>query len=78
MKAVDLVEGFLQVRRSHALGQVPVSRVRQEELPLGSQRRTDVLLPVDVLLTAVHHPDVACGGARTRVTLRALSTVYAL
>lgn len=53
-----LVEDFLQVGGSHAVGQVSVRWVRQEELPLSLQRRSDVFLPVDVLLTAIHHPDV--------------------
>lgn len=55
----DLVEGFLQVRCAHALCDVPVSRVRQEELPLSGQRGADVFLSIDVLLTAVHHADVS-------------------
>lgn len=55
---VYLVEGFLKVRRAHAIGQVSVRRVRQEELPLGLQRRIDVLLSINVFLTAIHHTDV--------------------
>lgn len=53
-----LVERLLQVWCAHAFCNVSVCRVRQEELPLSSQSSTDVFLPVDVLLTAVHHADV--------------------
>lgn len=53
-----LVERLLQVWCAHAFCNVSVRRVRQEELPLSSQSGTDVFLPVDVLLTTVHHPDV--------------------
>lgn len=45
---------------SHTLRHVSVRRVGQEELPLGRQSRTNVLLPVDVFLAAVHHTNVAC------------------
>lgn len=45
---------------SHAVRQVPVGRVREEELSLRCQSRFDVLLPVDVFLTAVHHPNITC------------------
>lgn len=54
----DLVENLLQVGGSHALGKVSVGRVGQEELPLGLQRRRDVLPAVNVFLTAVDHADV--------------------
>lgn len=53
-----LVEGFLQVRCTHAVSQVSVGRMRQEELPLCTQSRLNVLLSFDVLLAAVHHPDI--------------------
>lgn len=46
------------MRRAHALCYVPVRRVRQEELPLSSQSSADVFLSIDVLLAAVHHPNV--------------------
>lgn len=55
---VHLVEDFLQVRGAHAVGQVSVGGVGQEELPLSLQRCSDVLLPVDVLLAAVDHANV--------------------
>ena len=44
---------------AHTLGYMPVPRVGQEELPLCSQSSANVLLPIDVFLTAVHHTDVA-------------------
>lgn len=53
-----LVEDFLQVGGAHAVSQVSVGRVRQEELPLSLQCCTDVFLPINVLLTAIHHPNV--------------------
>lgn len=54
-----LVENFLQVRCSHTVGQVSVCRMWQEELPLSSHSSSDVFPPINVFLTAVHHPDVA-------------------
>lgn len=54
-----LIERLLQVWRAHTFCDVPICGVRQEELPLSSQSSTDVFLPVNILLTAVHHPDVA-------------------
>lgn len=53
-----LIEDFLQVWGSHAVRQVSVGRMREEELPLRCQSRFDVLLPFNVFLTAVHHPDI--------------------
>lgn len=53
-----LVEGFLQMRCTHAVSQVSVCRMRQEELPLCSQSRFNVLPSFNILLTAVHHPDI--------------------
>lgn len=55
---VHLVEDFLQVRGAHAVSQVSVGGVGQEELPLGLQCCGDVLLPVDVLLAAIDHANV--------------------
>lgn len=55
------------MRGAHAIGHVPVSRVRKEELPLGRQRCPDVLLTIDVLLAPVNDADVAC--KRTRQLL---------
>lgn len=55
---VHLVEEFLQVGGAHAVSHVSVRRVRQEELPLSLQSCCDVFPPIDVLLTAVHHPNV--------------------
>ena len=54
----DLVEGLLEVRGAHAFGQMPVPGMGHEELPFGRHGRVDVLLPIDVLLTSVHHPNV--------------------
>lgn len=53
-----LIEGLLQVWCAHAFCNVSVCRVGQEKLPLSSQSSGDVFLPIDVLLTAVDHPDV--------------------
>lgn len=53
-----LVEDLLQVWGPHPVSEVPVSRVREKELPLCQHGRLDVLLPVDVLLASVHHPHV--------------------
>ena len=58
------------MRRAHSLRYVSVGRVRQEELPLGGHGGADVLLPVDVLLTAVHHADVAWGTTTIHATRR--------
>lgn len=55
---LDLIESFLQVWSSHTLCQVSVCRMGQEELSLCSQSSLDVLLSINVLLAAVHHPDV--------------------
>lgn len=46
--------------RAHSLCHMSVPRVGQEELPLCSQSSTNVLLAIDVFLTAVHHTNVAC------------------
>lgn len=56
---VYLVECFLQVWCSHPLSHVSVCRVRQKELPLCCQSSADVLPAIDVLLTPVHHANVA-------------------
>lgn len=53
-----LVEDFLEVGRAHAVGQVSVRRVREEELPLGSHGGGNVFLAVNVLLAPIHHADV--------------------
>lgn len=53
-----LVKGLLEVRCAHAFGYMSVRRMREEELSLSSQSSTDVFLPINVLLTAVHNPNV--------------------
>lgn len=53
-----LIEDFLQVRGAHAVSQVSVGGMGEEELPLGAHSSIDVLLPVNVLLAPVHHTDV--------------------
>ena len=55
-----LVKDFLQVDGPHAFGHVSVAGVHQEELFLGCHGSVDVLLPIDVGLTAVHHANVTC------------------
>lgn len=55
-----LIEDLLQVWGAHAVRYVSVGRMAQKELPLCCQSRSDVLLAVDVLLTAVDHADVPC------------------
>lgn len=45
---------------AHTFCHMSVGRVGQEELPLCIQGSTNVLLAIDVFLTAVHHTDVAC------------------
>lgn len=72
-RQADLVQGLLQVRRPHALCHVSVGRVGEEELPLRGQGGSDVLLPVDVLLAAVDHADVACAKRRRRGEERRVS-----
>lgn len=57
-ECAHLVEDLLQKGGAHAVGQVSIGRVRQEELSLSLQSRRDVFPPINVLLTAVHHPDV--------------------
>ena len=54
----DLVEGLLEVRGAHAVGQMPVPGMGHEELALSRHGGVNVLLPIDVLLASVHHPDV--------------------
>ena len=54
-----LVESFLKVRCPHSFCHVSVSRMGQEEFPLGCQSGTDVLPAVNVLLTAVHYADIS-------------------
>lgn len=53
-----LVEHFLQARGAHFISHVPVRWVGEEELPLSLQSSLDIFLPIDVLLTAIHHPDI--------------------
>lgn len=48
------------MRRSHTLCHMSVSRMGKEELPLCTQSRTNVLLPIDIFLAAVHYANVAC------------------
>lgn len=55
-----LIECLLQVGSAHALCNVSVCRMGQEELPLSSQSSANVFLPINVLLTAIHHADVTC------------------
>lgn len=45
---------------AHTLCQMSVSRVGEEELPLCSESRTNVLLSINVFLAAIHHTNVAC------------------
>lgn len=61
-----LIQGLLQVWGAHTVCYVPVGRVGEEELPLGSQCRTDVLLALNVFLAAVHNANVACGERGSR------------
>lgn len=56
-----LVEDLLQVGCAHAVSQVAVGWVGEEEFALGSQGGRDVFLAVYVLLAPVHHANVACG-----------------
>lgn len=64
-----LVEDLLQVGRAHAVSQVAVGRMGEEELAFSGQGRRDVLLAINVLLAPVHHPNVACGrGSRSGAT----------
>lgn len=44
--------------RAHALGQVSVRRMGQEELSLCSHSSTNVFFPIDVFLTSVHNANV--------------------
>lgn len=53
-----LIEGLLQVWCAHAFSDVSVRRVGQKELSLSSQSRANVFFTIDVLLTAVHNPNV--------------------
>ena len=53
-----LIENSLQAGGAHFFSHVPVTWVGQEELPLRVHRCLDVFLPIDVLLTAVHHSNV--------------------
>lgn len=45
---------------AHTLCYMSVGRVGEEELPLCGQSSTNVLLPINVFLAAVHHTNVAC------------------
>lgn len=56
--ATHLIEDLLEVRGSHAVSQVSVAGMAEEELPLCSHGSGYVLLPVNVLLASVHHTDV--------------------
>ena len=56
-----LVEDLLQVGRAHAVSQVAVGRVGEEELAFSSQGSCDIFLTIDVLLASVHDSNVACG-----------------
>ena len=53
-----LVEDLLEPRGAHLVRHVSVGSVGHKELLLSLEGRLDVLLPINVLLTAVHHPDV--------------------
>lgn len=57
-RPVHLVQASLQTRGAHFLRHVPVRRVGQKELSLGVQGGLDVLLAVDVLLTAIHNSNI--------------------
>lgn len=63
-----LIENLLQVGGTHAISQVSVGRVGEEELPLCRHGSGDVLLPINVLLTPVHHPNVSCSERHTMRT----------
>ena len=54
-----LVELLLKVSRAAPVRQVSVRGMRQEELPLRSLGRLDVLLAVNILLTSVDNAHVA-------------------
>jgi len=56
-----LVEDLLQVGRAHAVSQVAVGRVGEEELAFSSQGSCDIFLTIDVLLASVHDSNVARG-----------------
>ena len=56
-----LVEDLLQVGCAHAVSQVAVGRVGEEELAFSSQGSCDIFLTIDVLLASVHDSNVACG-----------------
>ena len=67
-----LVEGPLEVRSTHAVGEVAIGAVAEEELSLVGHGSFDVLPTIDVLLAAVHHTNVTC---RPRESIQ--YTVYA-
>ena len=64
-----LVEDLLEPRGAHLFGHMSVGGVGHEELPLSLEGRLNVLLTVDVLLTAVHHPDVSWEHMDSSMTL---------
>ena len=56
-----LVEDLLQVGGAQPVGHVTIRCMAQEELPLSCHGSLDILLAVDVLLTAVDHTHIAWG-----------------
>ena len=55
-----LVEGPLEVGGAHAVGEVTVGTVAEEELPLVGHGGLDVLPTINVLLATVHNTNVTC------------------
>jgi len=53
-----LIEDFLEVGRAHAVSQMSIRRVGEEELPLSAHSSINVLLSIYVLLASVHHTNV--------------------
>lgn len=57
-----LIEDFLQVRGPHAISQVAIGRVAEEELPLSCHGSSNVLFSINIFLTPVHNSNVAYRG----------------
>lgn len=62
MCVFNLVKCSLQIWSAHAFSHVFIGRMGQEELLLCKQSCLNILFPINVLLTAVHHPYVTWGG----------------
>ena len=64
MWASHLIEHFLKVWSTQAIGHVAIGAVREKELSLSCDSSLYILPPINVLLTPVHNTNIAYEGGR--------------